>query len=315
MAGTIGIVGAGSIVERYYLTALQQLGYTDILIYDEHEARAKEVALQFGCLHADFATIQSRADTIIVATPPHTHFELVDDLLAYNKTIICEKPFVLSQAHAMQLNAKAQQIDAKLLVAHIRRIFPGIQLAQQYIQQHRSALGKLQRAQLHEGARFNYHSQSGYVHNHSLGGVLADTGSHVLDSFLYVAGMEQQSLICTVQSVERDQSEPAHEIKCVFEVNGIPVLLRLSRYEALSNKMSLHYERATIDIPLGIKPNIRIVTNQTSTIHSAADSCLTYFSQAFREELRIMLQQPDEHRFDANRFINLSALLETLYRS
>lgn len=315
MAGTIGIVGAGSIVERYYLTALQQLGYTDILIYDELESRSKELAQQFGLQQADFGTIQTAADTIIIATPPHTHFELVNQLLTYNKTIICEKPFVLSQEQAMMLNMKTQQIDAYLLVAHIRRIFPGIQLAQQYIRQHQSGLGKLQRAQLYEGARFNYKSQSGYVHNHPMGGVLADTGSHVLDSFLYVTGMEQQPITCNVQSVERDQSEPSHEIKCVFHINDIPVQLKLSRYEALSNKMTLYYEHATIDVPLGIKPNIRVTTKHASTIHSSANSCLTYFSQAFREELRLMLQQPDEHRFDANRFINLSAVLETLYNA
>lgn len=315
MAGTIGIVGAGSIVERYYLTALQQLGYTDILICDSDETRAQQLAQQFGLQPAMLASIQSTADTIIVAAPPHTHFELVNELLACNKTIICEKPFVLSQAHAMLLNAKAQQIDARLLVAHIRRIFPGIQLAQQYIQQHNTHLGNLQQVTLFEGARFNYKSQSGYVHNHALGGVLADTGSHVIDSFLYVTGLEQQPISCAVDSVERDRPEPSHEINCAFRINNIPVQLRLSRYEALSNKMTLQYEHATLDVPLGIKPNIRITTNQTSSIQSAAESCLSYFSQAFREELRMMLQQPDEERFDANRFINLSTVLETLYKA
>ncbi|MES2558814.1 MAG: Gfo/Idh/MocA family oxidoreductase [Bacteroidota bacterium] len=315
MAGTIGIVGAGSIVERYYLHALRQLGYADILIYDKIEVRSKELAQQFGVRQADIATIQQAADTIIIATPPHTHFDLVNQLLACNKTIICEKPFVLSQEHALLLNTKAQQIDANLLVAHIRRIFPGIQLAQQYIEQHQQELGKLQRVLLNEGARFNYKSQSGYVRNHPMGGVLADTGSHVLDCLLYATGLDLQPISCTLQSVEHNQPEPSHEVTCAFQINDIPVQLRLSRYQALSNKMTLQYEHATIDVPLGIKPNIRVIANQTSTIHSAATSCLTYFSQAFREELRLMLQQPDEHRFDAKRFLNLSAVLETLYKA
>lgn len=314
MAVTIGIVGAGSIVERYYLTALKQLGYHDILLYDSTETRARQIARQQGVEYADFSTIQSKADTIIVATPPHTHYELVNALLAHNKTIICEKPFVLSQEQALLLNIKAQQVDAHLLIAHIRRIFPGIQLAQQYIQQHRDSLGELKQAQLMEGARFNYQSQSGYVHNHPTGGVLADTGSHVLDSFLFVTGMEQQPMKSEVVSIERNQPEPAHEIKCAFKVNGIPVQLHLSRYEALSNKMTLHYEHARIEIPLGIKPAFRITTTHTTTVESAADSCITYFSQAFREELRLLIQQHDE-RFSVQKFINLSALLETLYNA
>jgi predicted dehydrogenase len=314
MTGTIGIVGAGSIVERYYLTALKQLHYRDILLYDSIETRALQLAHQHGLQYADISTIQAKADTIIVATPPHTHFDLVNVLLTPNKTVICEKPFVLSQHQAMLLNIKAQQLDAQLFVGHIRRIFPAIQLAQQYIRQHQHTLGKLKQATLMEGARFNYQSQSGYVHNHPMGGVLADTGSHVLDSFLFVTGLEQQPIKCEVRSLERDQAEPAHEINCAFEVNAIPVELKLSRYETLSNKITLRYEHARIEIPLSIKPAFRVTTAHGTMVQSAADSCITYYSQAFKEELRLLIQQHDE-RFSAQKFINLSAILETLYNA
>ncbi|MES2778985.1 MAG: Gfo/Idh/MocA family oxidoreductase [Bacteroidota bacterium] len=315
MAGTIGIVGAGSIVERYYLAALRQSDYTSILIYDIDSKRASEIAKQFDLVSADLSTLITTADIIIVATPPHTHFELVSQLLAPGKTIICEKPFVLSETQAKQLVQTADQLNARLLIAHIRRIFPGIQLAQQYIQKHQSTLGKLMLVKLFEGARFNYQSYSGYVYNHPMGGVLADTGSHVLDSLLYVTGMDTGSLNCTVQFVERDKQEPSHEFMSAFQLNEIPVQLKLSRYEALSNKMTLQYEHAIIEIPLGIKPSIRVTSAHATTMHSAADSCITYFSQAFREELRMMLQQPNEDRFNASRFSNLSMLLETLYNA
>ena len=161
MQKTVGVLGAGSVVALFYIKVLKSLGFSSILIYDIDAAHAKKVAQENNVISTHLVTIQEKAAIIIVATPPHTHFDLLQQVIATGKVIICEKPFVYSKADALYLVKLAQEREAKLYVAHIRRFFPGISLAQRYIAN--NVLGKLVKATLYEGGRFSYKTHSGYV--------------------------------------------------------------------------------------------------------------------------------------------------------
>lgn len=312
MGKTVGIVGAGSIVAMFYIRILKSLGFTSILLYDIDTTRAQQLAQQHQVQQVDWATLQ-QANTIIVATPPHTHFYLLQQLITTGKHIICEKPFVYLREHAEALVKQAQQNKAKLYVAHIRRFFPGITLAKQYIGN--NPTGKLLKATLCEGGRFSYKTHSGYVFQNPYGGVLLDTGSHVLDSFLYVTGLTKTPINCTVQQALKDKAEPAHEVAYTFHINEIPVSLKLSRLEPLANKITLYYEFGIIEVPLGIKPNISITNPNGHFVVSAAHSCISYMSEAFKQELDCILVKQEADFLEANDFINLSMILETLYKA
>ena len=311
MQKMVGILGAGSVVALFYIKVLKSLGFSSILIYDIDAAHAKKVAQENNVISTHLVTIQEKAAIIIVATPPHTHFDLLQQVIATGKVIICEKPFVYSKADALYLVKLAQEREAKLYVAHIRRFFPGISLAQRYIAN--NVLGKLVKATLHEGGRFSYKTHSGYVFENKYGGVLLDTGSHVLDSFLHVTGLTQTPIQCIVKNVLKDKEEPAHHVAYQFYINETEVSLKLSRLEPLANKMTLYYEHATIEVPLGIKPTISIHNKEGNFVLSTADSCISYMSEAFKQELDYLLLQKDASLLLADDFINLSALLETLY--
>ncbi|MES2655506.1 MAG: Gfo/Idh/MocA family oxidoreductase [Bacteroidota bacterium] len=313
MGKTVGLVGAGSIVAMFYIRVLKSLGFTSILLYDIDTAHAQQVANQHQVHQVDLATIVQQANIIIVATPPHTHFDLLQQLITKGKTIICEKPFVYLREHAEALVKQAQQNEAKLYVAHIRRFFPGIALAKEYIANNET--GKLLKATLCEGGRFSYKTHSGYVFQNPYGGVLLDTGSHVLDSFLYVTGLTKTPINCTVQQAVKDKAEPAHEVAYTFHINDIPVSLKLSRLEPLANKITLYYEFGIIEVPLGIKPNISITTPNGHFVVSAAHSCISYMSEAFKQELDSILVKQEANFLEAADFINLSMILETLYKA
>jgi predicted dehydrogenase len=313
MKSAIGIIGAGSIVEQYYISTLKNIGFKNIIIADSDLNRAKYISQKFGVVYKPTNELLEFCDTIIIATPPHSHFQNISDSVQKGKTIICEKPFVAHKKDAIELIDKCDANDALLLVAHMRRVYPAIEVAKDYISQ--QEFGPLIKAEIIEGARFSYQSQSGYVTNNFYGGVLLDTGSHAIDCFLYITGMDTMDANITVQSVTKDKNEPAHEIDALFYLNDIDVHLKLSRYESLANKITLHYEKAIVEIPLFIYPQISVTQNGIISFIKKENGCLSYISQAFTKELSMMLLDKNIEPFKANRFVTLTQILETLHQA
>ncbi len=310
----IGIIGAGTITGQFYIPALRNLGYTRITLNDLHEQSASLLADQYELQTASLPKLIEESAVIIIATPPHSHFKLLQQCVtAGNKTVICEKPFLFSKQETLEVMQYATQYSSRVLVAHLRRIFTAIDHAQKLIPT--LQLGNFKKASLWEGGRFTYKPKSDYTTENIYGGVLLDTGSHVIDCLLHVTGLTKTDLNCKVQHIKRDKPEPAHEVSSSFKLNDIAVDLHLSRYTALANKMTLHYENGIVEIPLGLKPNIVVTRNGKRTVYSNEQACLSYMGEAFKVELQYMLTRPEDVLFEVSDFVNLCSILETLYHA
>ena len=68
----------------------------------------------------------SRLDAIVVATPTHTHYELVKAALLAGKHVLCEKPLCQNTAEGEELVALARQQQRTLMVGHIFLFNSGI---------------------------------------------------------------------------------------------------------------------------------------------------------------------------------------------
>jgi predicted dehydrogenase len=308
----IGIIGAGTIADLYYIPSLKYMGYTNLALYDTNATSASVLAKKHQIPAIPLADLIQTADTLIIATPPHSHFNLLQQCIkAGHKTIICEKPFLFSKAEIVSVIALSQQFSCRILVGHIRRVFTAIESARHILPT--LALGALQKVYIWEGGRFTYKPKSDYTTHNVYGGVLLDTGSHAIDSLLYVSGLTQTPVVCTVNSVQKDKTEPAHEVNYSFTLNTVSVELHLSRFQALANKITLYYEKGIVEIPLGLKPNFAVSTNGKRNMYSSEAACMNYMSEAFKSELGIMLTQYEDKRFDVSDFVNLTSILETLY--
>jgi predicted dehydrogenase len=314
MKETIGIIGAGTIVDAFYIPSLLYLGFNRLSLFDIDTKQALRLAEKHRIKTIELSGLIESSSTLIIATPPHTHFELLKQcIIAGNKTVICEKPFLFAQKEAEEMMALSQKYHSIVLVAHLRRCFTAIELAKNTIPT--LTLGKLQKASIWEGGRFSYKPKSDYTTHNSYGGVLLDTGSHALDCFLYATGLTRQISTCTIHTVKKDKPEPAHEVFYAFDIDGIAVNLTLSRYQALSNKISLYYENGIVEIPLGLKPNIAVTQKGKRNIYSAQEKCYNYMSEVFKAELDQMLIQKKYTLFEAADFIQLTGLLESLYKA
>jgi predicted dehydrogenase len=314
MDEAIGIIGSGTIVDAYYIPTLKRLGFSNILLYDVNEKQASALAVNHGVQAASSQFITNNSGIIIIASPPHTHFEILENCIGKGAhTIVCEKPFLYSRSEAEKIREMAAQSSCNVLVAHIRRCFSAISNARRLIPT--LSLGSLKKAHIMEGGRFAYKPKSDYATHNQYGGVLLDTGSHAMDCFLYVTGLTRADLHCKVNSVRKDKAEPSHEVAYLFCLNETEVNLRLSRYEALANKIVLQYENGTVEIPLGLMPNIAVTINGHQRIISYDHDCISYMSQAFYCELGTMLINKQHDTFDAADFITLSYILETLLQA
>jgi predicted dehydrogenase len=311
---TVGLIGCGSIASSQYAPIIQNYFHDHRrLFYDINENAAAHLA---GKLKGEPSTLEQlidQSDFIIITSPPDTHYELLKSSIRSGKTIVCEKPFLLDINHAMEIIESANNVGANVFAAHLRRFFPAIIAAKKFIET--NLMGKLKKVEIYEGGRFNWESLSGYHYKSPLGGVVPDTGSHAIDSMLYVLGMDIRD--ADFRLVDRSripEKEPSHVFKASFRIESGEINVEgniyLSRRTALANKLNIYFEKGLIEVPLDLKNAVKISTHDGKTILDEKYPVKT-FEQAFQEQFRHILEDKG-NLLSAQRFINTTKLLQTL---
>jgi predicted dehydrogenase len=315
MKKSLGIIGCGSVVQNMYVYSIPAWPHIDkIYVYDIDPLQSEKVALALNATVSGLENLIHKSDIIVVSAPPHAHYTLLKQCLEKDKTVICEKPFLFHIAEAREIVKTAQANNAHLYVAHLRRVFPAINLAKQICESH--VLGDIKELQLYEGIRFAYQTQSGYETQNEYGGVLLDTGSHTIDAALYITGLDEKEIKVKGAVVKRDKREPAHDFKADFSLHTldheIPVKLYLSRKQVLSNKINIICEYGILEVPVGIENSIRISKPDKKAFVAHAPYKLANYHQAMAMQYNIIFDEAKSQIFRAERFIGLTEILEKL---
>jgi predicted dehydrogenase len=310
----IAIVGCGAVVQDMYAPALKALGTEVVAVCDLDRDRAAQVGRELGAPVATLDDALARADIVVVAAPPATHFELAGRALAAGCDVLCEKPFVANTEQARELVSMASLHGRQLFVGHFRRLSAPVRAARQLISS--GLLGDPCAVTAMEGARFSWRAKSAYTLEDKLGGVLYDTGSHLLDMVMFALGLDQAKIDLTVRGVQREPHvEPSHELRAEIELSTdehrIPVKVGLSRYELLANIIRIRCTLGTIEIPTGGGAKLRVRgPNGDFTVESQDGAQI--LSDAFVAQLReIMLTRACDDLL-ADRFIGLTHVLESV---
>ena len=309
----VGIIGCGAVTQKNYLPGLTYFPEMTLArVHDLNRETAARVADSSGAAISSLDQILDDCGTIVIATPPGSHAELVEKCLSDGRTVICEKPFVGTRADAERLANLAAERNSNLFVGHVRRCYPSVRLGRALIQS--GIFGQIKALSAFEGGRFTWQAESGYVYTDPLGGVLFDTGSHTLDTLLYVAGLDTGDLGISVVESKRDRSEPSNDIEArvLLSRDGahIPMHLKLSRVRATANKLRIDCESGFIEIPVGLTNYVRIGGIEGSAIVVHARESYNDVLECFAIQLKRMFWPDQERTFSAEKFINLSALLE-----
>ncbi|CAN1556580.1 MviM Predicted dehydrogenases and related proteins [Spirosomataceae bacterium] len=311
-----GIIGCGAVTQKSYISNLPRCGKIVIsYLFDTNIEMALKAAKGTDIEAVSLNELKKKSDIIIIATPPSTHFELLKDVLVEGKMVICEKPFLTNAIEVQEVLEIAKKYNSQLYVAHFRRCFPTLKLANELIST--NILGEVKGISIFEGGKFSWHTESGYVFSDKSGGVLYDTGSHSIDMALYVTSLDLQTISKVhINTITRDKVEPSHEIKAALKLElesnkAVDFNFMLSRYGVLSNKIKIECENGYLEIPIDMKNYIKIGRNDKFTIlytKEKYENLMDCFAIQFDE----MLNDDINDKFKAYRFSNLVKILETV---
>ena len=126
----LAIMGAGRWGINHVKTAHELLKGNLKIVCDIDKKKEKEVKLISQSIKFDtdlnLVFDDKEINTVIVATPAETHFELAKKSLIKNKNVLVEKPITLLTVEAEELIELSHQQQKKLMVGHVLLYHPAI---------------------------------------------------------------------------------------------------------------------------------------------------------------------------------------------
>ena len=251
----VSLVGCGAVALAHLPTIQACPRARASVLVDKSLARARELAERHGVPDAvdDWRAIEGKADAAIVALPHHLHAPAAVDLLERGIHVLVEKPMALTPEECDRMVAAARQSGAVLAVGMVSRFFAAAPFVKRVIED--GVLGSVRSFRVREGYVYNWPVASDFMFRKEAGGgVLADTGSHVLDQLAWWLG--------PLELLEyRDDARGGVEADCELRLRtrtGGEGTVELSRTRDLGNRWQITGERGELwtarkfDAPLEI---------------------------------------------------------------
>ncbi len=229
------------------MPALKAASCFDVVaLVDRNESRARALAESFGVrnVFTDFARVLPEVDAAIVALPHNLHAPVSMPFLQAGKHVLVEKPMGLNGAECAEMVAVAERSGARLSVGHMRRFFPGLQLAKVWLE--RGLVGMVRRFDFRDGYTYSWPVASDFFFRKETagGGVLLDTGAHTLDTLLWFLGD-------VAEFSYRDDCHGGVEADCLIELtlkSGAKGVVELSRTRILRNSAVIEGDEGEMEV-------------------------------------------------------------------
>jgi predicted dehydrogenase len=265
----IAILGCGAVTARSHLPALARFKDATVkVLVDINEGRAKELAAGFGVPHAvqDYHSVMDEFDAAIVALPHHLHAPAGIELLRFGKHILMEKPMALTTPECDALLDAAGQGKAMLGIGLVRRCLNAHRFVRKVLRD--GLLGNIHSFDIQEGCVYGWPVASDFFFRRDTagGGVLMDTGAHVVDSLLWWLGN------CTAELYEDDACGGVEaDCRAVFKSqSGARGEVILSRLRDLRNTAIIHGEKGSIEVSM-LNNQVRLTTSGNAELYGTAN--------------------------------------------
>jgi len=260
----LAIIGCGAITQERYLPAVELIPHLDIThVVDLDQERARQIASLFQIPNYahDYRQVLSQVDAVVVATPPSSHAPISIHCLEQGLPVLCEKPLAPSVEQAQAMIAASQQTHTILAVGMIRRTSSSSQLLRRLVQT--GILGDIQRFDVEEGHEFNWPLRTGHIfQDKKAGGVLADTGTHILDLVLWTFGSQRAQLFSY-----KDDSWGGVEMNAILELaiewrgKQTPGKIELGFTRKLRNTLRIHGDKGYLEASVLGSPQVLFYPN------------------------------------------------------
>ena len=186
-----GIIGPGGIARRFarVLVASSCGKLVAVASGTSHE-RAQAFAAEFGGAkaHKSYEELarDPEVDAVYVALTHNFHYEAIKLCLTHGKAVLCEKPMVLTEAHAKELAALAKEKNLLLMEAMWSRCLPVFRSAREWVETGRIGDIKLVQAAFCFQVKYD---PEGRLFNQALaGGALYDAGVYPIEFATGIVG-------------------------------------------------------------------------------------------------------------------------------
>ncbi len=290
---SFGIVGAGRVVENFYIPVFQNR--TDIrldYIVDTNRVRGNEIAIKYGIpkVSQDVGDVLGKVDAAIVATPHHKHAEIARHLLDNSISVLVEKPMAMTFPDCEMMIDSSIQNSTLLAVGQIERFYDVNQWIKETLQN--QMFGMVTGYRYLQGCQFRWDVVSDFQFRRDQGGgILSDIGCHILDKVLWWFGE------CEIESYT-DDAWGGVESDCTAILkhsNGVRGEIQISRIRDLANNITFYSENGSAEVSVGTNPKIVLrvkdstdpleltpprVVNRTGGITAYFDAMLSDFVES-----------------------------------
>lgn len=326
----VAIVGCGAVAELFYgraLSALTASGQLTVRVLVDPSAARRATLARFFPAATPFERLEDvpagAMDLAVVATPPRFHAAQVVWLLERGCHVLCEKPLATTLAEAEGMLAAAERTGRTLAVGLVRRFFPALQMIGEFCANR--LFGRLQSFTIQEGGPFNWPAAtpSFFDPKQAGGGVLLDSGVHVLDVLIWWFGEPSELTYA-------DDAQGGLEATCRLQLGyggeSIRGSVLLSRDWKVTNQWRLEFDRATVVWRAGeanrleVRPrgSSRWLVSTLETETPAGRTAADRYEQAFTRQILDVVesaQQGRAPRMSGAEGLRSLRLIDRCYRS
>jgi predicted dehydrogenase len=319
----VGIVGAGVVTSGSHLPVLVNMPGIHIeWVCDRSLATARAVAQSYkiGQVFTHISECPD-VDVVLVATPVGSRKEVVPEVLARGWHAFCEKPFAASLAeHDAYLDAAARQ-GVQIGVGQVRRYSKPTLTARRLLRL--GFLGPVLRVAAAEGShqRGTGRGSGWHMTDPSAGGgVLMETGSHLVDQVFYILGETDVSLRECIQRTHMGLELATSLVADLNLADGTTVdcSIEVSMVEDLCNGVFVEFPNFVLRAGLYFGEPLTLITREGETLcELGMDDGADTPVQGFFLEWRDFLEQcrtGEPSAVDAASVRNTTALIEACYR-
>lgn len=189
-----GVIGCGNVTEVKSTPAFQKVaGFEVVSVLGRTPSKIDDYIKRHGIDHGctDYDEFIQKVDAVYIATPPDSHIEYAQKVLAHRKPCCIEKPITNKTQHAESLVSAYRDADVPLFVSYYRRSLPRFLKVKEWIDE--EAIGEIRHIswqftkpanQFDLNGTKNWRTEAGVAR----GGYFEDLASHGLDLFTYFLG-------------------------------------------------------------------------------------------------------------------------------